>query len=181
MLFPFQSYQLHCVICEQESQATTNKTQYKRMKPYYNIIINIRVVNLNEMKWFRVHTQMGPCIKKIPINIIMLVLVDVYKYLKIVHAQVKMLLVCANTFNAKNIFYLNLRPHNPQYLWAYKPNIGKMYQGWVFHHVNGSLHSSSLTSWSWNGLVILLPLIVLYHHHFPRHHITNLQIGNFGM
>ncbi len=96
------------------------------------------------MKWFRVHTQRGPCIKKIPINMIMLVFVDAYKHLKIIHAQVKTLLVCANTFNAKNIFYLNLRPHNPQYLWGYKPNIGKMHQGWVFHHVNGSLHSFSL-------------------------------------
>jgi hypothetical protein len=75
------------------------------MKPYYNIIIDIRDVNLNEMKCFRVHTQRGPCIKQIPINIIMPILVDVYKHLKIIHAQVKMLLVCANTFNAKNIFY----------------------------------------------------------------------------
>jgi hypothetical protein len=28
-----------------KSQATTNKTQYKRMKPYYNIIIDIKDVN----------------------------------------------------------------------------------------------------------------------------------------
>ncbi len=114
------------------------------MKSYYNIIIDIRDLNLNGMKWFRVHTQREPYIKKIPININMPVLVDVYKHFKIIHAQVKMLLVCANTFNAKKNLYLNLRPHNPQYLWAYKPNIGKMDQGWVFHHVNGSLHSFSL-------------------------------------
>jgi hypothetical protein len=29
------------------------------------------------------------------------ILVDVYKHLKIIHAQVKMLLVCVNTYNAK--------------------------------------------------------------------------------
>lgn len=71
-------------------------------------------------------------------------LINVYKHLKIIHAQTRMLQFCANTYNIENFFCFILKSHNPQVFPIYKTNIGKC-TFWVLHHTNGSLHSSSLT------------------------------------
>ncbi len=75
---------------------------------------------------FHIHELPYGC-QAFNMNIILRILIDVYKHFNIFNAQLKTSKVCENTFNVEKTFCFHMRTNNPQYFLGYKPNIRLLY------------------------------------------------------